>query len=87
MDKSINTAHVIVNNLGGITSLIQNLILYKDENALPEELHLLNVAGNQLSPAFLDHKVQSISIPFTFYPRDNWYHGFNLLAKNLNKNN
>jgi len=86
MDKRTNIAHVIVNNLGGITSLIQNLILYKDENALPQELHLLNIVGNKLSPAFLDDKIKNIAIPFTLHPKDNWYHVFNLLAKNLNIN-
>ncbi len=84
MDKEVNVAHVIVNNLGGITSLTKNLIIYKDDNALPQELHLLNLVGSNNTPAFIDNKLMKRVVPFRLYPKDNWYHVYKSLSKNLN---
>jgi hypothetical protein len=85
MDKTVNVAHVIVNNLGGITSLVQNLIIFKDNEALSQELHLLNLIGNKNAPAFIDKRIKSLVIPFTLYPKDNWYQVYKLLSIQLNK--
>ena len=87
MDKEVNVAHVIVNNLGGITSLTKNLIIYTDDNALPQELHLLNIVGSNNTPAFIDDNIMNKVIPFQLYPKDNWYHVYKSLSNNLNKSN
>ena len=84
MDKEVNVAHVIV-NLGGITSLTKNLIIYTDDNALPQELHLLNIVGSNNTPAFIDDNIMNKVIPFQLYPKDNWYHVYKSLSNNLNK--
>lgn len=83
MDKQLNVAHVIVNNLGGITSLVQNLILYKGENAFPQELYLLDVKGNINTPAthFIDTDIEMKHLYFDH--RSNWYYSFNRIAKQL----
>lgn len=86
MDKEINVAYVIVDNLGGITSLIQNLIINKDENTLPQELHLLNIKGNINAPAFIDKRLNKLIYCFKLYPKDNWYHVYKKLSHQLNKN-
>jgi glycosyltransferase involved in cell wall biosynthesis len=86
MAKEINVAHVIVNNLGGITSLIQNLIIYKDVDALPQELHILNIKGDEKTTAFIDNRLHETLQIFNLYPKDNWYHVYRELSYQLNKN-
>lgn len=81
----MNVAHVIVNNLGGITSLTQNLILFKGANALDQELILLDIEGNPNTPAKLDEKLKSQKSNFHIHPLDNWYYTYGNLAKSLSQ--
>jgi glycosyltransferase involved in cell wall biosynthesis len=83
----MNVAHVIVNNLGGITSLVQNLVLYKGSKALPQELFILDIKNNPNAKAILDTKVQELAQYFTINPLDNWYYTYGKLAKNLSQTN
>lgn len=83
-DKSI--AHVIVNNLGGITSLVQNLMLYKGDEALQQELYLLDISGNRNAPAMIDERLLSVAEHFAIHPSNNWYYSYGKLAKLLSKN-
>jgi glycosyltransferase involved in cell wall biosynthesis len=85
MEANRNVVHVIVNNLGGITSLVQNLIIYKGDRALPQELFLLDIRGENKTPAILDPGLGSIAKPFYIDPIDNWYHTYGKLAKALSK--
>jgi len=82
-----NVAHVIVNNLGGITSLVQNLVLYKGSKALPQELFLLDIKNNPNAKSILDTNVQELAQYFTINPQDNWYYTYGKLAKNLSQTN
>ena len=81
-----NVAHLIVNNLGGITTLTQNLILNKGIDDLPQELFLLNVIGNKNNSA--NDVINSEIKPFhlNFDPKQNWYHCFRKIANSLSLN-
>ncbi|TDQ19373.1 glycosyltransferase involved in cell wall biosynthesis [Algoriphagus boseongensis] len=81
----MNVAHVIVNNLGGITSLVQNLVLYKGKKALPQELVVLDIKNNPNQKALLDTEVEKITRYFPLNPLDNWYYTYGKLAKMLSE--
>jgi glycosyltransferase involved in cell wall biosynthesis len=85
MDKQLNVAHVIVNNLGGITSLVQNLILYKGENALPQDLYLLDIEGNMNAKAnhLIDPRLKYEKLYFN--PKSNWYHSYKKISNTLSE--
>ena len=85
MDKEYDVDYVILNNLGGITSLIQNLIVYSDSDSLSQHLILLNVQGDHKAPAFIDEKIAPLSVYFELYPKDNWYHVYKKLSNELNR--
>ena len=83
MNNEPNVAHIIVNNLGGITSLVQNLILYKGIDALPQELYLLDVKGN-INTSVVDFINSNIDRkPLYFDPKSNWHFSFKQFAKQL----
>ncbi len=86
MSNKKTIAYLVLNNLGGITNLIQNLILYKNENSLPDELYLLDVEGNINAPAspILDTEIGYKKVYFN--PKSNWYHSFHRISKELSKN-
>ena len=83
MQNKNNVAHVIVNNLGGISTLVQNLILYKGNSALEQELFILDIDGNINTPnsSFLNTSLTSKRLYFN--PNSNWYYSFNKIAKKL----
>lgn len=81
----MNVVHVIINNMGGIHSLVQNLILYKGEAAMPQVVIALNVKGNQNQPAVFLEEMAEISHFFPLNPKANWYYTYNRLAQNLSK--
>lgn len=81
----MNVAHVIVNSLGGIHSLVQNLILYKGEDAMPQEVLALNVKGNQNQPAVYTGGMAEITRFFSLNPKANWFYTYRKLAKTLSK--
>ncbi|MBX9782830.1 MAG: glycosyltransferase [Chitinophagaceae bacterium] len=85
MRTDVSVAHVIVNNLGGITSLVQNLILYKGDDALPQKLLLLDIAGNTNTAAIIDKDIRSEVTYFSLHPSDNWYYTYGKLAAALSK--
>lgn len=76
----INVVHCIVNNLGGITSLTQNLIRYNTNQSVHQELLSLNITGNKNEPAQFDSIVAKNLEEFLLNPKDNWYHTYNQLA-------
>ena len=75
-------SHVIVNNMGGITSLVQHLILYKGEYSLEQRLIQLDLVGNLNTPAILDDRINFIENQ-TIDSKNNCYHTFGQLAKKL----
>lgn len=80
MKRSV--CHVIGNHLGGITSVVQNLVNYAGSEALEQELLAINVKGDNKTKAFLDED----SNVFDFNPKSNWHHSFKRLSKDLSKN-
>lgn len=87
MDKKETVSHVIVNNMGGITSLIQHLILYCGDTALEQELILLEIDGNINTPAIIDSDINCNIIKQFVNPLDNWYSTFDKMHRLLSKTN
>ncbi|MBC7887147.1 MAG: glycosyltransferase family 4 protein [Ferruginibacter sp.] len=85
MGANSNVAQVIINNLGGITSLVQQLILYKGAQALPQELWILNIKTNINTPAIIDPDLHGTVNQFCIDPADNWYYTYGKLANALSK--
>ena len=75
-------SHVIVNNMGGITSLVQHLIIYKGDYSLDQKLIQLNIKGNLNTTAKLDNRINLIENQI-IDSKNNWYYTFGHLAKNL----
>jgi len=80
--KSKITA-VIVNNMGGITTLIQNLVLNVTNQNLEQEVILLNIEGNKNTNAFLEKGI--VHDYFCINPINNWYYTYGKLASFLSK--
>jgi glycosyltransferase involved in cell wall biosynthesis len=76
----INVVHCIVKNLGGITSLTQNLIRYNTNQSVHQELLALNITDNKNEPAQFDSIIAENLAEFLLNPKDNWYHTYNQLA-------
>ena len=85
MFKESNVAYVILNNLGGITTLVQNIILYNAESSLPQVLYVMDIEGSRNTKAndLLDPRIKYERIYFN--PKSNWYHAFNNLAQKLSE--
>lgn len=79
----MNIAHCIVNNLGGISTLVQNLILYAQPNNFEQKLYCLNITDNKNEPAFFPEQLKNKTINFILNPKDNWYRTYGKLAKSL----
>jgi len=83
MHKNPTVSHVIVNNMGGITSLIQNLIIYKGNNALTQSLIQLDISGNINTPAKLDDRHKCYVTRHLLDSKNNWYFNYGKLSKLL----
>jgi glycosyltransferase involved in cell wall biosynthesis len=83
--EKVNVMHCIVNNLGGITSLAQNLIKYNTDQSVLQELLTLNITDNKNEPAQIDTSIVKKILTFILNPKDNWYHTYNQLAIALSK--
>ena len=76
-----SVTHVLKNDLGGITSLIRNLIEYRGTGALPQKIILLRIAGNPFA-TFDGNLIDGVETSFfDFNKRNNWYHSFNKLRE------
>jgi glycosyltransferase involved in cell wall biosynthesis len=73
--------YVLVNNLGGITSLISNLINYRHAVALPQEAVVLNIKENTAAPMADDFGKDIAVQYFSYSKKENWYYVFGKLAK------
>lgn len=80
--KKSGVFHVIVNNMGGITSLIQHLIIYKGDYSLEQSLIQLDIKGNLNTPAKLDDRINPIENQ-NIDSKNNWYYTYGKLAKKL----
>lgn len=79
--NSAKVTHIVVNNLGGITSLIKNLILFKDSESLDQEMIVLNIKGNKNTPAdFSDIRNCPVRY-FHIDPKENWHYTYKKLSK------
>lgn len=78
--KKGKVTHIIVNNLGGITSLAKNLIHFKADDDLEQELIILNIVGNNNAAAGLSDVTSCPKRYFTLDKMANWYHTYKELA-------
>ena len=72
---------VIVNNMGGITTLIQNLLLYTVSDSLQQEIILLNINDNINAKARLE--IGIITKNFSINKNNNWYATYASFSKLL----
>lgn len=78
-----SVTYVLVNNLGGITSMLSNVIQYRGQNALPQEAVILNIKDNANSP-IASSFAEGIPVKyFSYSKKENWYHVFGNLAKTI----
>jgi glycosyltransferase involved in cell wall biosynthesis len=82
----INVIHCIVNNLGGITSLAQNLIIYNVDQSVNQQLLTLNITDNKNEPAQIESSIVKKIEKFIVNPKYNWYHTYSQLAISLSNN-
>jgi len=78
MDKYTAT-YILKNDLGGISSLIKNLVIYRGINALPQAIIFLQVDGSSFA-TFTGEFVKDIPTTyFNYSVRNNLYHSFKKL--------
>jgi glycosyltransferase involved in cell wall biosynthesis len=88
-NKSSNeptVSYVIVNNLGGITTMLDNIIKYRQEGALTQEVVLLNIKENPMHKSPPDFATGIPKMNFNFSKKENWYSVYGKLSKLLNNN-
>src|SRR5580765_3235758 len=76
-------SYILVNNLGGITSMIGNLVRFRGMEALPQEVIFLDIRGNSntvLNKQLAEEVPQKI---FHFDKDRNWYSAFKELKNSL----
>lgn len=84
--NNAKVTHVIVNNMGGITSLIKNLIQYRGSGALEQELFVLNIKGNNNTKADFSELSNCSIRYFSLDPKENWYQTYKRMAKCVGNN-
>lgn len=72
--------YCLVNNLGGITTMLQNVIRYGGEKCLPQEAVLLNIKENKAALIQEAFSERLHTTTFSFSNKENWYHVFKKLA-------
>lgn len=75
-----SVTYILVNNLGGITSMLETLVSYKPANALAQNAILLDIKENTATPIL---RPFSNDIPvkhFAYSKKENWYAVFKKLA-------
>lgn len=76
-----SVTHVVKNDMGGISSLIKNLIEYRGKEALPQEVIFFKVDGNIMTP-YVGNFVNDIPvIYFEYSKKNNLYYSFKKLKK------
>jgi glycosyltransferase involved in cell wall biosynthesis len=82
-----NITYILKHELGGITSMIGNVIRYRGEDALYQEIIFIDDASSfnsRFSGSLVDGVHQKL---FNFSSKNNWYHSFEGLSKLLPKGN
>ncbi|PWT72740.1 MAG: hypothetical protein C5B59_14975 [Bacteroidetes bacterium] len=82
-DNQGTVSYIIVNNVGGITSVTGNLIRFRGQDAPSQELILLNVEGNS-NTVFTHQLLEGINQKtYHFDKNRNWYTAFKELKNEL----
>jgi len=82
-NRNFVVTYILKDDLGGITSLIRNLITCRGPEALPQEIIFLQIEGNKLS-SLEGEFIKDISAKyFPFSKRNNFYHSFSLLQSEI----
>jgi glycosyltransferase involved in cell wall biosynthesis len=72
--------YCLVNNMGGITTMLQNVVSYGGSISLEQEAVLLNIKENEAAPIEGTFCKGVTSTQFSFSNKENWYHVFKKLA-------
>ncbi|MES2849856.1 MAG: glycosyltransferase family 4 protein, partial [Bacteroidota bacterium] len=72
--------YCLVNNLGGITTMLQNVIRYGGKESMAQEAVLLNIKENKAAAITGDFCEGLHTTTFNFSNKENWYHVFKKLA-------
>ena len=75
--------HVIKNDMGGITSLIKNLIEYRGSEALPQEVIFLRIEGNTFALHEGDFVNGITTSFFNYTKKNNLYYSFKQLKNQV----
>jgi len=73
--------YVLVNQLGGITSMLSNLVKYRQPDALPQEAVMLSIRDKPYTPVENPFPPDVPVVQFGFSSKENWYHVFRRLAR------
>ncbi len=77
--------YILVNHLGGITSMLSNLVKYRQPEALPQEAIILSVKESGFAPISGSFAEDIPVKPFAFSRKENWYHIYGRLARLANQ--
>ena len=72
--------YCLVNNLGGITTMLQNVIRYGGEKSMEQEAVLLNIKENRAASIEGSFCEGINTVSFSFSNKENWYHVFKKLS-------
>ncbi len=75
-----SVTYVLVNNLGGITSMLETLVSYRPANALSQKAILLDIKENTAAPILRPFSNDIPVTHFAYSKKENWYSVFKSLA-------
>ncbi len=79
--RTATVTYCLVNNLGGITTMLQNLVKYRGAGSLQQEAIVLSVRENKSAPIEGNFSNDIPCMQLNFSNKENWYHVFKKLAR------
>jgi len=74
-------SYILVNNLGGITTMLDNIIKFRQDTALDQKAFFLDIRENESSKSIGEFGDGIPKIFFGFSKKENWYSVFGRLAE------
>ena len=81
MTRDPVVTYVLVNQLGGITSMLTNLVKYRQADAMAQEAVMLSIRDKPHTPVENPFPDDVPVTHFSFSSKENWYHVFRRLSK------
>ena len=73
--------YVLANNMGGITSMLNNLIAYRGSESLPQEAIILSIKESTAAPIAGVFGEGIPVVDFAFSKKSNWFHLYKKLSQ------